>query len=196
MPKHVEFTFQDHKFRHKRLGGITIARELEKLLVRIDRERGMVNMLAFTFDATDYAEIAALGPAGLAKLLRLLSTFLGLDDDRPSRSDDDAVETEGDEAGASKEDVQARDTLPRSLEELLVYYAQLGEVEACLALEGGDEKWVPLQSADDLDGHPLAVAPFVILWNVGRALLVPFAEALRASTEGSETPEKAPSEPS
>lgn len=175
MTSYVKFEFQGHTFRFQELAAIPLARELHRLLVRLDHDTGMLNTLAFRFDNSDFGEMRKMSPAGILKFVKLISMLVKADEPIP-------VAVESDEDGETGDEPKTRDELPRTLDELCLYYAQLGKVEH-LVMQGEHEHWLPLQSEDNLNKHPVKIAPFIVAFNVLKSIFVPFASPLLALIE-------------
>jgi len=172
----VEFTFADYSFRYTKLAPIPLARELFKLLVRFDHDTGMLNTLAFNFESKDYAEIAKMGPAGMLRLVKLVSMLVKADEPLPTKPDPLTL-VEGEEP-----EIKSRDELPSALDELLLYYVELGQVEYGV-LAHGEMSWLPLRSEKDFAKHPCELALYITAFNVLRGMFGPFVTSLREYSE-------------
>ena len=171
MPKPEEFTFQDHRFRHTPLPAGPLAREYDKLRIRLDHESGALQTLAYTLNNDELREMAVLDPNGVFRLVSLLSRFV--DAHEPY-----AVEPAAEDDGAP---LKPADKLPRTLLGLLLHYLEVGRVQWAVTLPGSDEpKWLDFWTEEQINEHPISIAPFACMWQVLRGLFAPFADPLRA----------------
>ena len=184
MPKTpVEFTFADHRFRHTPLMAMPLAREFDKLRIRLDHESGTLGTLAYTLEDSDLDDMVSLSPTGVAKIVNLVSRLV--DGNQPNASTVD----DGDDA-------KPRDELPRKLDELLLYFLRAGDVQFASSLQGSDALvWHDLQTEEQVNSHPVDLAAFVCAGYVIGGLFAPFADRFRAWYDKAKAGPSTPSTP-